>query len=384
MGSPTGVPLLDLTRLGQDELAELRAAFDRVLRSGQFIMGPELEAMEREFAAFLGVPHAFGVSSGTDALILALMALGIGAGDEVICPTYTFFATGGSIWRVGAKPVFIDVDPVSYNSTAEQVAAAIGPRTKAIMPVHLFGQCADLTGIMAAARDAGVPVIEDAAQAIGARHGGAQAGSFGAFGCFSFFPSKNLGCLGDGGLITATDAALAERARMLRVHGMQPKYHHKLVGGNFRMDALQAALLRVKLPRLPAATAARQQNAARYDRLLRQAGIVAEGAVELPAGRIGLPTIGPDHTVNQYVVRIGGGRRDAVRERLQRERIGCEIYYPIPLHLQECFAGLGHRPGDFPHSERAAGETLALPVFPELRPAEIERVVESLVAACAG
>jgi dTDP-4-amino-4,6-dideoxygalactose transaminase len=375
------IPLLDLTR-DPGLLEELRAAFERVLRSGIYIMGPELEAMEREFAAFLGADHALGVSSGTDALILALMALGVGPGDEVICPTYTFFASAGSIARLGARPVFIDVDPVSYNCTAEAVAAAITRRTRAIMPVHLFGQCADMTGIQALAEKRGIPVVEDAAQAIGARHGRSQAGTIGAFGCFSFFPSKNLGCLGDGGLLTTNDAGLAERARILRVHGMQPKYHHRAVGGNFRLDALQAAFLRVKLPRLPAATEARRQNAALYLELLTEAGIAGDGPLDVPDRGIALPAIGPEHTINQFTIRVGGGRRDALRDALLQQQIGCEVYYPIPLHLQECFRELGHTAGEFPVSEMAAQQTLALPVFPELRQDEVRRVVRAVAAFC--
>ncbi len=382
----TKVPLLDLTRTPPDLLDELRAAFDRVLRSGHYIMGPEMEAMEREFAAAIGVPHALAVSSGTDALLLALMALGVGPGDEVVCPTYTFFATAGSIWRLGAKPVFVDMDPVSFNSPAGAFSAAITDRTRALMPVHLYGQCADMTGILAAARGRGIPVIEDAAQAIGATHGGRQAGAMGAFGCFSFFPSKNLGCLGDGGLVTTADAALADKARILRVHGMQPKYHHKLVGANFRLDAVQCALLRCKLPRLPGQTDARLRNAAGYRERLTAAGVVAAEPAggDLPPDRLGLPAIGAGHTVNQFVIRVGGGRRDALRESLQKQGIGCEVYYPIPLHLQECFQGLGHRRGEFPQAERAAAETLALPVFPELTEAELGFVAQRVVAFLRG
>lgn len=376
------VPLLDLTRLDPAEVKALQAAFDRVLKSGVYIMGPELEAMEREFTAFIGSPHALGVSSGTDALLLAMMALGIGPGDEVVCPTYTFFATAGTVWRLGARPAFTDVDPLTANCTAEQVAAAITTRTKAIMPVHLFGQCADMTGIQRVAQRNKLPVIEDAAQAIGAPHGGRQAGAIGTFGCFSFFPSKNLGCLGDGGLLTTGDAELAEQARVLRVHGGKPKYHHKVVGANFRMDALQAALLRVRLPGLPAATAARHGNALRYLELFQEAGVASESPVDVEAGRIGLPAIGPDHTVNQFTIRVGGGRREGLRDALVQQGIGCEIYYPIPLHLQECFKVLGHRRGDFPHSELLAEEALSLPVFPGLREDELLRVAGAVTAFC--
>jgi dTDP-4-amino-4,6-dideoxygalactose transaminase len=375
------VPLLDLTRLDEAQLRELRDAFDRVLRSGQYVMGPEVDAFERECEAFLGCRHAIGVSSGTDALILAMMALGVGAGDEVICPTYTFFASPGAIWRLGARPVFVDVDPATYNCAAPQIAAALTPRTKAIMPVHLFGQCADMAAITSLAAEAGVPVIEDAAQAFGARYRGAGAGTIGAFGCFSFFPSKNLGCLGDSGLLTTGDDQLAERARVMRVHGGKPKYHHQVVGGNFRIDALQCALLRAKLPRLPAATAARRRNAALYREQFVATGIVGSPTAPEP-GAIGLPEIGNDHIVNQYVIRIGGGRRDAVRQSLQEQGVGTEVYYPVPMHLQPCFGDLGHRAGEFPHAERAAQETLALPVFPELTADEIRHVVGAVTAAC--
>jgi dTDP-4-amino-4,6-dideoxygalactose transaminase len=376
------VPLLDLTRLDSAEADGLRAAFERVLKSGVYIMGPELEAMEREFTAAIGCRHALGLSSGTDALLLALMALGIGPGDEVVCPTFTFFATAGTVWRLGARPAFTDVDPRTYNCTPEQVAAAITPRTKAIMPVHLFGQCADMTGILRVAAARRIPVVEDAAQAIGARHQGRQAGAMGTFGCFSFFPSKNLGCLGDAGLLTTDDDALAEQSRVLRVHGGKPKYHHKVVGGNFRMDALQAALLRVRLPRLPAMTATRRENALRYLELFQEARVASDSPVDVPAGRIGLPAIGPDHTVNQFTIRVGGGRRDALRDALVQQGIGCEIYYPIPLHLQECFRELGLQKGAFPHSERASQEVLSLPVFPGLRLDEQRRVVAAVAAFC--
>lgn len=375
------VPLLDLTRLDKAQMDQMRAAFERVLTSGHYIMGPEVDAFEAECATFLHSKHAIGVSSGTDALVLALMTLGIGAGDEVICPTYSFFATAGAIWRVGAKPVFVDIDPATYNCTAAGIAARITPRTKAIMPVHLYGQTADMDAIMAVATKAGIPVIEDAAQALSATWKGRDAGTFGAFGCYSFFPSKNLGCLGDGGLVTAQDQALAEKARIMRVHGGKPKYHHKLVGGNFRIDAVQAALLRVKLPHLPAATQARRKNAALYQQLFTKAGIAGNPTNPEPRS-IGLPAIGEGHIVNQYVIRVGGGQRDALRDALQKKNIGTEVYYPIPLHLQECFASLGDKVGAFPESERAARDTLAVPIFPELTEAEIHYVADAVAAFC--
>jgi dTDP-4-amino-4,6-dideoxygalactose transaminase len=377
------VPLLDLTRGDPEITIGLRAAFERVLASGRFILGPEVEALERECAALCEVEHAVGVSSGTDALILPLMVLGIGPGDEVVCPSFTFFATAGSIARLGAKPVFVDIDPGTYNCDPADVVAKVTDRTKAIMPVHLYGQCADMGAIMEIAERRGIPVIEDAAQAISARWNGRPAGSFGSFGCFSFFPSKNLGCLGDGGLVTTNDTALAERARVMRVHGGKPKYRHSVVGGNFRIDALQAAFVRVKLPHLAAASDARRRNAALYERLLTEAGVVSESPVEVPDGRIGLPVrVDDSHIYNQFVVRVGGGRRDEVRAALTDHGIGTEVYYPVPLHLQECFASLGHREGDFPASERAAREVLALPIFPELTEDEIRFVADNLAAAC--
>ncbi|MBI5850873.1 MAG: DegT/DnrJ/EryC1/StrS family aminotransferase [Planctomycetes bacterium] len=378
MTTHTKVPLLDLTRTEPLLQAELREAFERVLRSGQYIMGPELTAFESECAAFISAKHALGVSSGTDALILALMALGIGPGDEVICPTYTFFATAGAIWRVGARPVFVDIEPSTYNCDPAAIRAKIGSRTRAIIPVHLYGQSADMDAILAAAGD--IPVIEDAAQAIGTKCGSTQVGALGTFGCFSFFPSKNLGCLGDGGLLTTDDGSLAEKARILRVHGAEPKYHHHVVGGNFRLDALQAAFLRAKLPRLPAGTAARRRNAAKYRECFEEAGVVAESPIDVGAGEIGLPFARRDHTYNQFVVRVRC--RDELRKWLASRGIGTEVYYPVPLHEQECFASLQHRAGEFPHAERAARETLALPIFPELSDGELRHVADSAIEFC--
>ena len=364
------VPLLDLTR---DEalLDELVATAERVIRSGRYILGPEVNALEEECAQYMGVPHALGVSSGTDALIVALMALDVGAGDEVICPSYTFFATGGAIWRTGAKPVFVDIDPVTFNMDPAAVAAARTDKTKAIVAVHLYGQCVDMTALTEAAGD--LPIVEDAAQAIGAEHAGARAGALGTIGCFSFFPSKNLGALGDGGLVTCKDDALAERLRILRVHGGKPKYHHKIVGGNFRLDSLQAALLRVKLPRLDKGIAARQAAAARY----------AEQLAPLPG--VSVPEVREDrHVFHQYCIRVHEGRRDALQAHLTEQGIGTAIYYPVPLHVQECFAELGYGPGDLPHSELAAAETLALPIFPELTTDESTRVCEEIAAFSRG
>jgi dTDP-4-amino-4,6-dideoxygalactose transaminase len=335
------VPLLDLEAQYRPLRDEILAAITRVCDSQRFIMGPEIDGLERELAAMLGVPHAIAVSSGTDALLLALMALGIGPGDEVVTPTFSFFATAGAVSRLNAKPVLVDIDPVTFNIDPAQVAAAITPRTKAIIPVHLFGLSADMDPIMDAANRAGVPVVEDAAQAIGSTYQQRPLGAIGAFGCFSFFPSKNLGAFGDAGLLTATDPALAERARLLRTHGMKPKYYHHLVGANFRMDALQAAVLRVKAPHLAGWTDGRRANAARYRDLFHDAGL---------DGLVTLPFEPPDrlHIFNQFVIRTED--RDGLKRHLDAQGIGNEIYYPVPFHLQPCFADLGYREGAFPHA----------------------------------
>jgi len=352
-----GVPLLDL----QAQYAPLReailAAIARVCDSQRFIMGPEIDALEGELAALIGVEHVIAVSSGTDALLLALMALGIGPGDEVITTTYSFFATAGCVVRVGARPVLVDIDPTTFNMDPAAIDRAITPRTRAIIPVHLFGLCADMEAITGIAARIGVPVIEDAAQAIGASHASRPAGGMGAIGCFSFFPSKNLGAFGDAGVVTTNDAELARKVRLLRTHGMEPKYYHSAVGGNFRMDALQAAVLRVKAPHLGAWTEARRVNASRYTRLFRDAGLLDR--VQLP-----VEPSGRRHVFHQFVLRVPG--RDRLKQHLDARRIGNEIYYAVPFHLQPCFADLGHRRGDFPHAERAADESLAIPIYPEL------------------
>jgi len=365
------VPLLDLRRLTPDLELELEDAFRRVLKSGHFILGPEVEALESECAAYLQVKHAIGVSSGTDALLIALMALGIGAGDEVVCPSYTFFATAGTIARTGARPVFVDCDADSYNIEAAAIERAITSRTRALMPVHLFGQSAEMHDILALARARRIPVIEDAAQALGAEYRGKRAGSLGEIGCFSFFPSKNLGALGDAGLVTSNDDALADKLRVLRVHGGKPKYHHSIVGGNFRIDALQAALLRPKLRRLDGWTAARQHNAALYTQLFEAAGL---------GGKLGLPVVRQTrHIFNQYVIRVRGeGRRDHLQAELKRRGIGTEVYYPVPMHQQKCFAESAGQQA-LPVSELAARETLALPIFPELTEAELRHVAAAVV-----
>lgn len=364
----SAIPFFDRTRDDAALEGELQAIFRRVIRSGHYILGPEVEAFEAECAAFLGVPHAVGVSSGTDALLVALLALGVGPGDEVICPAFTFVATAGAAARAGARPVFADVLPGSMNLDPASAAAAMTPRTRAVVTVHLFGQCAAMDEIRALAEPRGIQVIEDAAQAFGAEHLGQKAGGLGAAGCFSFFPTKNLGGFGDGGLVTTGDAGLAERARALRAQGARQKHRHELVGGNFRLDALQAALLRAKLPRVPDALLARRANAARYDALLREAGL----PITLPE-RAG-------HTFNQYVIRVREpGQRDALRGFLAARGIGSEVYYPAPLHLQPCFAALGQGEGSLPEAEAAAREALALPVFPGLRGEEIDRVARAIM-----
>jgi dTDP-4-amino-4,6-dideoxygalactose transaminase len=309
------------------------------------------------------------VSSGTDALLAALMALGIGPGDEVVTTPFSFFATAGSIARVGARPVFVDIDRATFNIDAHRVASAVTSKTKAIMPVHLFGQCADMGPIVDVSTRTGVPIVEDAAQAIGACYRGTPAGGIGAMGCFSFFPTKNLGAFGDAGLVTTADARLARSLRALRQHGGEVKYHHDVVGANFRLDALQAAILRVKLPRLDSWTAARRRNAERYEALFRQAGL--GDTVTLPAR-----SADSTHIYNQFVIRVA--ERDRLRAHLQASGIGTEVYYPIPLHLQPCFRELGHGAGSFPVAEAAANEALALPIYGELTEAQQSWVVESI------
>jgi dTDP-4-amino-4,6-dideoxygalactose transaminase len=363
------VPLLDLDAQYRPLRDEILAAITRVCDSQRFIMGAEVEALERELAVRLGAAEAIAVSSGTDALLAVLMALGVGRGDEVITSTYSFFATAGCVSRLGATPVLVDVDRLTCNLDPEAVRAAITTRTRAIIPVHLYGLCADMDPILKTAAESGVAVVEDACQAIGATYRGRQAGSMGTAGCFSFFPSKNLGAFGDGGLVTTGDAALAHEIRLLRNHGAEPKYFHKRIGGNFRLDALQAAVLRVKLPHLAAWTGMRRDNAARYEALFADAGLT---------NRVTLPVEPADrcHIFNQYVVRVPD--RDRVRARLTEDGIGTEIYYPVPFHLQECFAALGHARGDFPHAEAAAESTLALPIYAELSGAQQAAVVAAL------
>ena len=363
------VPMLDLQAQYRPLRGELLSAIEAVCDSQRFIMGPEIDGLEQQLAAMLGIRHAIAVSSGTDALLLALMALDIKAGHEVVTTTYSFFATAGAIVRVGARPVLIDIDPVTFNIDPAQAAAAITPRTKAILPVHLFGLGANMDPIMAAANRAGIPVIEDAAQAIGSKYKSRPLGGIGAFGCFSFFPSKNLGAFGDAGLLTTNDDELAERARLLRTHGMKPKYYHHLVGANFRMDALQAVVLRVKAPHLASWTDARRANAARYRDLFHAAGL--DPFVTLPP-----EPADRTHIYNQFVIRTPD--RDGLKRHLDAQGIGNEIYYPVPFHLQPCFADLGYHQGDFPHAERAAAESLAIPIYGELTGAQQTAVVGAI------
>ena len=396
------VPLLDVNAQNSPLGAELEVAFQRVLRSGQFIMGPDVAAFEAECAAFTGVPHNLGVSSGTDAILLALMALDIGPGDEVIVPAFTFFATAGCVTRVGATPVFADVCPICFNLDPAHAATLVTPRTKAIIPVHLFGQMADMDAIMALAAQHGLSVIEDAAQAFGARSQGRPAGSVGHFGCYSFFPSKNLGALGDAGLLATADPALAERARMLRVHGMEPKYYHQGVGGNFRLDTLQAAFLRVKLPHYAAYSAARRAHAEGYRAALAEipGAVLADprdcqclprqearhGQAAPSSPRLILPVAYPqnEHIWNQYTLRVPGqGGRDALKAHLVGQGIGCEVYYPLSLDQQPCYRDLPQRSA-LPVAHRLAQEVLSIPVYPELSRLQQEEVVASLRAFAAG
>ncbi len=361
------VPLLDLKPQYEQIRAEVEPALLEICASQAFILGPKVQECEAAIASYCGAAHGVGMSSGSDALIVALMTEGIGAGDEVITTPYTFFATVGAISRVGAKPVFVDIDPETFNLDASKLEAAVTPRTKAVIPVHLYGQMADMDAVMAVAKGRGLAVIEDAAQAIGAEWKGRRAGSIGEYGCFSFFPSKNLGCFGDGGMLTMQDPARAKKAVILRNHGSEPKYHHHLIGGNFRLDALQAAVVTIKLRHLDGWTAARQANAARYERLFARTGVVKAGKVRLPAAKTNR------HIYNQYVIRAEN--RDGLLAHLRGREIGTEIYYPVPLHLQACFRSLGHREGDYPESERAAKETLALPIYPDLTEEMAEWVV---------
>jgi dTDP-4-amino-4,6-dideoxygalactose transaminase len=360
MSSKMTVPLLDLAAQNQPLRAEVMEAIGRVVDSGRFIMGPEVERFEGSVAQLIAAKHVLGVSSGTDALLLALMALGIGHGDSVVTTPFSFFATAGTISRLGARPIFADIDPATFNLDPAAALAAVDRTTKAIIPVHLFGRAAELPRTT-------LPILEDAAQSIGASKLG------GIAGCLSFFPSKNLGAFGDAGAVYTDDAAFADRLALLRLHGGRPKYYHQAIGGNFRIDTLQCAVLSVKLPHLAAWTAARRANADRYRKLFASARIPSEVIV---------PSDAPGHIYNQFSLRVP--RRDALRDFLAKAGIGTEIYYPVPFHLQPCFADLGYKQGAFPHSERAADEALAIPIFPELTEAQQAYVVEQIAAFYGG
>lgn len=374
------IPLVDLGAQHATIAADVRGAIDRVLMAQQFILGPEVAALESDIAAYSRTSHGIGVSSGTDALLVALMALGLGPGDEVITTPYSFIATAACIARLGARAVFVDIDPVSYAIDPAGVAAAFTDRTKAVLPVHLYGQMADMTRLLELSRPRGIAVVEDAAQAIGAERDGVRSGQSGTLGTLSFFPSKNLGAAGDGGMVLTSDEALARRVRLLRNHGQAPKYFSEALGGNFRLDALQAAILRAKLPYLDGWIAARQSNASRYRRMFAEQGVDPGAVVLAGETALALPqeATGVRHVWHQFVVR--STRRDALRAHLTAAGIGSEIYYPRPLHLQTCFASWGYGPGDFPESERAARETLAIPIYPELTERQQARVVATIVA----
>jgi dTDP-4-amino-4,6-dideoxygalactose transaminase len=371
--TPEPVPLCDIQTQYRGLKNEIDAAVLRVLESGQAILGPEVAAFEKEAAVFCGAQHAVGCGSGTDALVLALHALGIGPGDEVIVPPFTFFATVSSVCRVGATPVFADIDPDTFNIDPARIAERITPRTRAIVPVHLYGQCCDMAGINAIAADHELDVVEDAAQSFGAEYDGVRCGTLGAISCFSFYPTKNIGTLGDAGLVSTDDPALAKKLLALRVHGSEVKYYHKYLGYNMRLDAVHAAILRVKLPHVPRWLAAREVAAQRYDAIIEKHRL---------DGFLQRPTIAPHcrHVFNQYVVRVPAPHREPLVQHLKASGVGVEVYYPLALHQQECFKYLGYRTGDFPISEEATRTVLALPMFPEITEAQQERAVGAIGA----
>jgi dTDP-4-amino-4,6-dideoxygalactose transaminase len=368
------VPLLDLAAHHEPLRKEILAALEQVFHSQAFILGPEVTKLEERVASYCQTRSAIGVSSGTDALLISLMALGIGLGDEVVTTPYSFFATAGAVVRLGAKPVFVDIDPRTFNIDPGKVERAVTANTKALIPVHLYGQSADMEPIMEIATRRSLAVIEDAAQAIGTEYkDGRRVGSIGTVGCLSFFPSKNLGAIGDAGMVVTNDGELAERIKVLRVHGSQPKYYHKVIGGNFRLDSLQAAVLNVKLNYLDGWTRRRQENAGRYNALFHESGLVQKGLVRLPEAVDRASGRKHYHIYNQFVLRVE--RRDALMGFLKQKGIGAEIYYPVPFHLQECFRYLGYKEGDFPESEQAAKETIAIPIYPELTEQQQAEVV---------
>lgn len=369
----TRVPLLDVNRDNAPLRDEFIEALTGVVDSGRFLFGPDVVELEKEVASICQVPHAVGCASGSDALLLSLMALGIGPGDEVIVPSFTFFASVSCITRLGATPVFVDIRPDTFNIDATRIEEAITPQTKAIIPVHLFGQCAEIDRICQIACQHDLAVVEDAAQAIGAAYHSRPAGSWGLVGCFSFYPTKNLGGMGDGGMLTTMDPAVEDQLRLLAGHGMRPRYYHKVVGINSRLDTFQAAVLRVKLTHLSDGVEKRAANANRYDQLFAESGLVAEGDITLP-----YQDPNAFHVWNQYAIRVGGGRRDALRAFLSEQQIGTEIYYPVPMHQQECFQYLQVDASRLPETQRASEEVLNLPIFPSLSQAEQERVVDGI------
>ncbi len=369
----TPVPLLDINRENLPHRDEFIEALTSVLDSGRFLFGPDVQELEREIAAYSQVENAIGCASGSDALLLALMALNIGPGDEVIVPSFTFFASVSCITRLGATPVFVDIRRDTFNIDAEKIEEAITPATRAIIPVHLFGQCSEIDRICQIGGQHDIPVIEDAAQAIGAAYHSRPAGSWGAIGCFSFYPTKNLGGMGDGGMLTAGDAGLADRLRLFAAHGMRPRYHHQVVGINSRLDTFQAAVLRVKLRHLPDAVDARCNNAVRYSRMLKDSNLIGEDAITLP-----FHDPAAFHVWNQYAIRVAGGRRDALRAHLSERGIGTEIYYPIPMHQQQCYADMRFNRNNLAETESASREILNLPMFPSLTVDEQSRVVDAI------
>jgi len=371
------VPLLDLKAQYLTIKEEIRSAIDEVLESQIFILGPKVEELEKSIAAYSQTKYGIGVSSGTDALLISLMAIDIQPGDEVITTPFTFFATAGVVARLKARPVFVDIDPVTFNIDPAKIEKAITKKTKAIIPIHLFGQCADMDPIMAIANTHDLSVIEDAAQSIGAEYKGRRAGSIGHLGIFSFFPSKNLGGFGDGGMVVTNDEKLFDKIKILRVHGSRPKYHHKIVGGNFRLDSLQAAILSVKLKYLDDWSHGRQKNADEYDQKFKTSGLIEKGLTVPPRA---IYKNGGDknyHIYNQYTIRTK--KRDELQAHLKNNAIGSEIYYPLPLHLQECFKELGYRRGDLPVSEEAAGSVLSIPIYPELTVEQRDYIFATIV-----
>jgi len=370
------VPLLDLKAQYQAIKEEIQAAIDEVLESQQFILGPKVEELERYIAAYSGAKYGVGVSSGTDALLVSLMALEIKPGDEVITTPFTFFSTAGVIARLGARPVFVDIDPLTYNIDPRKIETAVTRRTKAIIPVHLFGQCADMSPILDIAQKCGLYVIEDAAQSLGAEYKGKKAGSMGHLGVFSFFPSKNLGGCGDGGMVVMNDKLLYEKVKILRVHGAEPKYYHKIVGANFRLDALQAAVLVVKLKYLDSWSQKRRENAGYYDRKFQETSLVKKGKMRTPVAVYSSTGDTNHHIYNQYTIRVE--QRNKLQAYLKENGIGTEIYYPVALHLQECFKDLGYKKGDFPVSEEASASVLSLPIYPELTAAQKDYIVQKI------